>query len=309
MLSENNFYQLPVIKLLFSFGFIVLCLFSACERLQTGQPSEKIAVVDGAVLTLENAIEAVPDFYFEQDSLSALVQYRDQWIENQIAAKHAKALGINETEPYRSKLLELENDLLKTMLEETILADNLSKVSVSDEEAQQYYQKNRDQFLINERYVKFRHITTRTRSDAENANRDLMNGVEWNEIVQNYSIESNYQKNFSEQFWPESMVLSDYPQLRDYLSYIGISERSPITYENGNFHLIQLTDEITEGEYPDFNWLIPQIKEWLSVEKSRRLVNGYLRNLYLQAESNNEIESADVEQLDQILKQHQFRNP
>lgn len=283
-------------------------MFSACESLQPGQPSEKIAVVDGAVLTMEEAMDNVPDFYLQQDSIFALLQYRDQWIDDQIAADHARVLEIDKTDAFRSKMNQLENDLLISMLREAIIADNQTQLTVSDEEAQQYYQNNRDQFLMNERYVRFRHITTRTRSDAENANRDLMNGVEWDEVLENYSIEPEYQKEFSEQFWPESMVLADFPQLRDFLSFIGITERSPITYENGNFHLIQLTDEITEGEYPDLNWLIPQIKEWLAVEKSRRLVNGYLRNLYLQAESNNEIESADVEQLEQILKQYQFRD-
>jgi len=306
MFNNNGFYRLFLLPLVFGFGAV--WFLSACERLQPGQPSEEIAAVNGEVLTLEDAIVAVPDFHLQQDSIFALIQYRDQWIEDQIAADHARVLGINESESFRSKVQQLENELLITMLRETIIADNQGQMAVSDEEAQQYYQNNRDQFLLNERYVRFRHITTRTRSDAENANRDLMNGVEWDEVLENYSIEPEYQKEFSEQFWPESMVLTDFPQLRDYLRYIGITERSPITYEKGNFHLIQLTDEITEGEYPDLNWLIPQIKEWLAVEKSRRLVNGYLRNLYLQAESNNEIESADVEQLEQILKQHQFRD-
>lgn len=306
MLNRTGSYQLVSIQLLFLIS--ALFLFSGCDRLQSGQQSEVLASVNGSVLTLEQAMESIPDFYLEQDTVLALIQYRDQWIEDKIASDHARALGIDESESYRRELLQLENDLLNSRLRETILSENREELTVSDEEAQQYYQNNRDQFLIDERYVRFRHITTRTRSDAENANRDIMNGVNWNDVVENYSINPDYQKEFSEQFWPESMVLADYPQLREYLSFIGITERSPITYENGNFHLIQLTDEITEGEYPDLNWLIPQIKEWLVVEKSRRLVNGYLRNLYLQAESNNEIESADVEQLEQIIKQHQFRD-
>ena len=289
-------------------GFCASFLFVACEKLQPGQESEIIASVAGSDLTVEEAINSVPEFYLKQDSIQALLQYRDQWIQDQVTAEHAKSIGIQDTEAYQKRLEQLENDLLESMLREAIVAENSSDISVSDEEAQQYYQNNRDQFLMNERYVRFRHLTTRTRADAENANRDLMNGVEWEEIVENYSLDPDYQKEFSERFWPENMVLTDLPQLREYLSYIGITERSPIAYENGNFHLLQLTAEKTESEYPDLNWLIPQIKEWLRVEKSRRMVNGYLRNLYLQAESNNEIESVNVEQLEQIIKQHQFRD-
>lgn len=283
-------------------------LFVACDKLQNGQESEIIATVAGTDLTVDEALKNIPGFYMEQDSVHALLQYREQWIQEQLVSEHARSIGIHETETYQDKLEQLEKDLLETALREMILSENQDGISVSDEEAQQYYQNHREQFLLDERYVQIRHLTTRTRSDAENANRDLMNGIDWEVIVDNYSIYPDYQKEFSNQFWPVNMVLPEFPQLREYLSFIGISERSPITYENGNYHLLQLMEEKTEGEYPDLNWLIPQIKEWLKVEKSRRMVNGYLRNLYLQAESNNEIESADVEQLEQILNQHQFRN-
>lgn len=305
MYSELKTYQMVAMKAMF--GVVIIFLISACDQLQSGEQSNEIASVYGESLTVDEAITTMPRFYLEQDSVLAILQFRDQWVEDHIAANHARELGLDETEDFRSRMKQLETDLLKMMLREAILSENRNELSVTDEEAQQYYQNNRDQFLIDERYVRFRHITTRTRVDAENANQDLMNGVEWTTVLENYSVDPDYQQEFSEQFWPESFVLADYPQLREYLGFIGITERSPITYENGNFHFIQLTEEITSGEYPDLDWLIPQIKEWLAVEKSRRLVSGYLRNLYLQAESNNEIESADVDKLEELL-QYQFRD-
>jgi hypothetical protein len=305
MYSELKTYQMVAMKAMF--GVVIIFLISACDQLQSGEQSNEIASVYGESLTVDEAITTMPRFYLEQDSVLAILQFRDQWVEDHIAANHARELGLDETEDFRSRMKQLETDLLKMMLREAILSENRNEISVTDEEAQQYYQNNRDQFLIDERYVRFRHITTRTRVDAENANQDLMNGVEWTTVLENYSVDPDYQQEFSEQFWPESFVLADYPQLREYLGFIGITERSPITYENGNFHFIQLTEEITSGEYPDLDWLIPQIKEWLAVEKSRRLVSGYLRNLYLQAESNNEIESADVDKLEELL-QYQFRD-
>lgn len=304
----NKTQSFRVITGLILFGIYASYFISACENLQSGEKSKVIASVESSELTLDDAIRNIPKFYLEQDSVNALIQYQDQWIQNQLISDHARSIGIHETEDYQKKLQQLEKDLLETMLREVIVSENKNEILVSEEEAQQYYQSNREQFLMNERFVRVRHLTTRTRTDAENANRDLINGVEWVEIVDNYSINPDYQKEFSDQFWPESMVFEEYPQLREYLSYIGISERSPIAYENGNYHLLQLMAEKTEGEYPDLEWLMPQIKKWLSVEKSRRLVNGYLRNLYLQAESNNEIESADVNQLEEIINQHQFRD-
>ena len=63
----------------------------------------------------------------------------------------------------------------------------------------------------------------------------------------------------------------------------------------------------SEGEYPELDWLIPQIQDWLELEKSRRITNAYIRNLYLQAEANNEIELANVSDIKTILSE-KFRN-
>ena len=57
---------------------------------------------------------------------------------------------------------------------------------------------------------------------------------------------------------------------------------------------VQLLDERAKGDHPDLEWLIDQIKEWLILEKRRRVFNTYVKNLYLQAQANNEIETFDV---------------
>src|SRR5690625_6309655 len=70
------------------------------------------------------------------------------------------------------------------------------------------------------------------------------------------------------------MVLREHSELRYFLSYIGITERSPIAYSGGHYHMIQLMEEKKAEEYPELEWLLPNIKEWLKVEKSQRIVNA-----------------------------------
>lgn len=77
--------------------------------------------------------------------------------------------------------------------------------------------------------------------------------------------------------------------LNRYLRVIGPSEISPI-YRSGNeYHFVQLIEERPEGDHPDLDWLIEQIREWLTLEKRKRAFNTYVKNLYLQAQANNEI--------------------
>ncbi|HBQ58963.1 MAG TPA: hypothetical protein DD671_04890, partial [Balneolaceae bacterium] len=42
------------------------------------------------------------------------------------------------------------------------------------------------------------------------------------------------------------------------------------------------------------DWLIEQIKEWLTLEKRKRAFNTYVKNLYLQGQANNEIKIHSV---------------
>jgi hypothetical protein len=188
----------------------------------------------------------------------------------------------------------LRRQVLEESLKEFVLNRNLDELEVTREEAQTYYQTYRDQFTLDERFVRFRHITTQTRTEADNANRDLARGIEWRQILDNYSVNPDLQFRQSQQFWPISMAGGDNTQVSRFVSRIGITERSPIFIHDGQFHLVQLMEDRPAGEHPDLEWLIPQIQAWLKLEKARRITNSFMRNLYLEADANNEIERATV---------------
>lgn len=275
--------------------------FSSCSPQQTSEPERVIASVRGSQLTLNEALKNVPDFILQEDTLTAIQIYSNQWIETEIAADYARRSGIRNSNEFKNRMALLERELLVSILKEIIMNRSESDITVSVEEAQNYYMTYRDQFTFQEPYLRFRLISTRTRTEAENANRELIAGQEWEEIVQRYSVEPEQQLEHSKQYWPLSLAANKIPPVQQNLRTMGITERSPIHFYNGLFHLAQITDIRTEGEYPDLEWLIPQIQTWLSLEKSRRIVNAYLRNLYLQAEANNEIERLSVTDLQNLL--------
>lgn len=283
--------------------FILLITLSECSPERNDLDNTIIASVSDKNLTIGEAMNNVPEFLLQEDSVRAIQTFANQWVQSQVSIQHAKRLGIQNLEQYQNKLSRFQDQLLESMLKEQILETNVDQIEVTRDEALSYYQTYREQFTFDERYVRFRLITTRTRTEAENANRELIGGIEWETILQNYSVNPELQLRQSTQYWPISMAATDIPPINENLSTLGISERSPIHFHDNRYHLIQLIDEKTEGEYPELDWLIPQISEWLKLEKSRRITNGYLRNLYLQAESNNEIELLNVSDIEQLLTQ------
>lgn len=258
--------------------------------------SAVIASVGNHELTIEAALNQIPEIVLRQDTLQAIEKFKNQWINSRISENEARRIQLQNDETFRQRLQRMEDQLLEEMLQEYILAEHQSELNVTRDEAQNYFQANRDKFVLDERYIRFRHITTQTRTEVDNSRRDIMRGVSWEDVVSTYSINPELQLRESAQFWPQSMAAADIPMLNDYLEVIGISEISPVHSHGGNFHFVQLLEVRNEGDHPDFEWLIPQIQQWLKLEKTQRISNAFKRNLYLQAQSNNEINQLSDEE-------------
>lgn len=284
-----------------------MMLFFACSESQETDDSPVLAEVGRQVLTLQMAIDEIPQSALRQDSTAAISQYTEQWVNQTVTVQHAENIGLDRTPEFNKRLQRQKNQLLEQTLKDYLIEQNLDQLDVSVEEAQTYYQTHKDQFTLNEKYVRYRHITTDTRTDADNANRALMRGEDWRDILEEYSVNPDLQYRQSQQFWPISLAGGDIPMLNRYLNSIGLSERSPIYFFNDQFHLVQLMEERPAGDNPNLDWLIPQIQEWLKLEKARRISNSYVRNLYLEASSNNEIDRANVTDIENILSGYQNR--
>lgn len=267
-----------------------LLFISSCVQTAEQDSSPVLAAVGNDQLTVESALRNIPEIALRQDTVQAFQSYKQQWINEKVAEREARRLNLQNDEAFRNRMQRMEQQILEEMLYQYVLAENQDELSVNRDEAQNYFQANKDKFILNERYVRFRHVTTTTRTGIDNARRDLMRGIEWEDILNTYSVNPDLQLRQSTQYLPLSMAVSDIPMLNRYLNVIGISEISPVHYANGQYHFVQLRELRNEGDHPGFEWLIPQIQQWLKLEKSKRITNAFKRNLYLQAESNDEIQ-------------------
>lgn len=260
-----------------------------------------LAVVGSETLTLKQALQEIPEIVLLPDTLSALSGYQQSWIDSRVLLREANRLGIQNTPEVRSRVERIRAQIMQETLKELILSQNKDELFVSRDEAQNYYQANKERFALKERFVRFRHLSARTRVDADNARRDIMRGVAWTDVAQQYSVNPELQIRQSNQFWPISMAVSDIPVMNQYLNIIGITEISPIQSHGNLYHFVQLSEARPVGDHPELDWLIDQITIWLRLEKSRRLINSYVRNLYLQAEANNEIEKTNVSAISSVI--------
>lgn len=252
-----------------------------------------IAEISGQKLMLDEVRRNVPVHIYEQDSVAAIRDYRRNWVNRHILLQEANRLGIANHPEVREKLQRSREDILATALLDLVQKE-VKEDGVSRQEAQTYYENHRDQFILTERHVRYRHMVTETSNASENAKNALMRGVSWEEVARQYSVDPNTAIQNSRMFWPISKAAIDYGAMNQYLTLIGLTEISPVSVVNGRYHFVQLREDKNEGEHPDLDWVLDHISEWLLVEKQRRIISTYERNLFLKAESNNEIKLYDV---------------
>jgi len=271
-----------------------MLLFVSCQQ-STQQNTEKaLARVGSEYLRIDQAIEDIPEAVLSEDSVEALTQYRDNWIRQQLLVQEAKRLGLEQKPEIQQKIDRARQEILRQALKDYVLASNEKDMQITDEEARTYYQANKEQFVLEEDFVKFRHMRTKTIKEARNARQDLLDGVPWPEVARTYAINPSTVVSESDQYWPVSMAAQDIDIMNRYLKVIGQSEISPIQRVNGIYQFVQLIDTRSEGDHPNLEWLIEQIKDWMTLNNRQRNFSSFVKNLYLKAESNNEVETFNV---------------
>lgn len=265
----------------------------SCEQSDVEKQTENIARVGNEYLTLDQAKEAIPSFMYKEDSTSALEQYRQQWIQRKLVLQEADELDLRQRKEIRKKLRRAQHEVLREALRTHIISSQVDTV-VTDEEVEAYYQSNKEHFELGELYVQYRHLRTEDIEDARTAKQALQRGTSWKEVADQYAMEPPLSIKNAQQYRPISTVLEDNDMMHRYLQTIDVDEISPIQRVNGMYHFVQLTGKREQNDSADIEWVKEKVKKWIILDKRQRKFNSYLKNLYLKAESDNEIEVYNV---------------
>ncbi len=274
--------------------FVFGILFFSCQKSAPDPAENALARVGNQYLTLQQATKDIPEFVLREDSVGALQQYREDWIRQQLLLQEANRLGLNRKKEVEEKLQKARSEILRQALKDFIVGSHEEETKVSADEVRSYYQANKEQFVLEEDFVQFRHMRTKTLGAARSARQDLLGGTPWPQVARDYAINPEMVLKESDQYWPMSMAAVDIDIMHRYLNIIGQSEISPIQRVNGIYHFVQLIDKREKGNQPDLDWLMEQIKEWMILNKRRRNFSSYVKNLYLKARSNNEVKTFNV---------------
>jgi hypothetical protein len=272
-------------------GFSLLPL--SCEQAEKPINGKQLAQVGKSILYEHDVLRRLPENFDNEQKKAFITNFREQWIRKELIVQEAKRSGLADQEELKLKIEDAGKDVLAQAYRDYWLS-NTDSVQVSLNEVQTFYENNKDQFILQERHIRFRHIKTADLESCKAAKSELMRGISFETVVQKYALDKVSTLSESQIYYPIQLAASQYPELNKYLQVIGIMEISIIRLLDGKYHFVQITDERPAGTHPDLDWILDRIKEWLIVEKKRKILTTLERELYLKAELNNEIKLFEI---------------
>jgi len=278
--------------IIISLGVLLLCSCSKNEPVDN--KSTLLARVGEHYLTLEEARLNIPSFMMEKDSTASLDSYRKKWIQRQLLLREARGLQLAENENVQRRISQAKEEVFAEALKQKVLDDFSDQLNVTEQELNNFIQKNEGQLTSGERFVQIRHLETTELANARTARQELENGTPWPQIARAYSLNPEKKIAEAKTFWAQQRALSNVPVMQRYVAQLDSSAISPIRRSEGVYQFIQVADSWVPGESPIPEWFTDDLKQWLIAEKKRDHYNSYLKNLYFQASENNEIELYNV---------------
>jgi hypothetical protein len=266
----------------------IILLIGCSDSIQENNRTP-LAKVGHHTLYLEEAIRNIPVFLIENDSVKSVEQFRDNWVRDQILFDEAQRLRLEDFDIVQEKLEKSKREIMITSMRDQILFNTSKNTEITNIDVSTFYELNRSQFVLEHRHVRVRHLFTETKADAESASNKLVTGTSWQNIVSEYAVSKNYSESTAGKLISEVDALNEFPTMKSYLRVVGLMEVSPVFKEDEYYHFIQIVEDRQAGEHPDLSIVFDQIKNWLQIDQSRKSIQVYEQNLYLQAEANNEI--------------------
>jgi hypothetical protein len=137
---------------------LLLCLATSCTFFKETDDREPIARVNDAYLYYDDIADLVSEETSKEDSVLVVQNFINRWATQQLLVDGAK-LNLSETkqQAFNKLVNQYKNDLYTKAYMEALVNRSVNTF-VTKEEAQDYYNSNKEIFKLNEELIRFRYI-------------------------------------------------------------------------------------------------------------------------------------------------------
>jgi len=272
MYKKLTFFILLILTLFFGWG--------GCRKKEQTQKSPKdvIARVNEGVLTEKDLEMDIPE---AQRGFITLQQKRDYvraWIQNEILHQEAKRKRIDQDEAVKWRI---DRTVRSTIIEAFLEKELGDRVKVSEDEAQQYYQKNKNAFRREEDEVRISHILVKNIAEAGLITVKLQDGESFETIAKDMSLDEATQEKGGDMGY---VPLSDLPpDFYKAVTKLGIGGISTPIQTNYGIDIIMLTDRKEKGSIREYELVKDQVINSLIFTKKNRELGNLFEELKKEA--------------------------
>jgi len=231
---------------------VILVLFLKCSSSENEDENVIVAVGEGT-LTLKQLNNSIPSSIQSKISQEQVSNYIQQWIEMELIYREALRLGMDKHENVLAELEIAKRELLVRNYLDRYLSDD---IEVTETEALEYYNENKDTYLLEEDEIRALHILVSTSEEASNVYRRIRNGEDFeavarevsNDYIENHRIDLGYFR--KEDIVPEVSI--------KVFSYRVGSLTGPLQSEFG-YHIFKIIDRKKKGSHREFEEVKDQI--------------------------------------------------
>ncbi len=182
-------------KVNYFFGLILLLCTMSCSLFTTNDVENPIARVNDHYLT-EGELTEVLQNNITEDSSIFVQNYINEWATEQLLLDGAmRNIPQNVQDNFDKLVSNYKRDLYTKYYEDILLNKELDSI-VNIEESQRFYEKNKNNFLLNESLVQFRFIAFENEDNVDDDLKKMFKSGSYNDLKSLDSLKFKYKNHF-----------------------------------------------------------------------------------------------------------------
>jgi hypothetical protein len=277
------------IKGLFYILIFALALFSCKSKPNAETDSEIVATVNEENLYKKDIVASMPVFQSKEDSLAFVKDFVDSWVAERLLYAEAK-IRIQDTTNIVKKINDYRRQLYIHYYKESVVYADI-KNSVSQEEIEEYYNKNLSEYVLATSYVKAHYMTmdakvTTYSDEFETLSRSK---AEDKKLLRDYCLGTGRKVYFVEE-WTEIRNFLDLINYSGEFSESELGNRNVLDYINGDLrYLVKIDEYRTKGDYLPLELAIPEITQIIVNKRKEDKLNQVKKDLRTKAENDGSL--------------------
>lgn len=272
-----------------SLCYLLLLLIAlwGCQK-NKADKSKVIAVVGDEQLTVDDLLEDIPVQIRSNLTVQEVREFVLKWINNEVLYQESLSLKMDEREDLKRQFETLRKQLLINELIQQTLAD---RVVLTEVELQEYYENNKDAYILEDDIIHAHHILTNTRAEANQVRRRLLAGESAEAIMMATLSDSTDQGPYSADwdwgYFSESDIIAEVPEISNAVFKLKAGDVSTPIKSDYGYHVLKIIDKQLKGTYKNFDLVKDEVQLTLQTKKKQDRYQRFL----LQIKSKFKIET------------------